>query len=117
LWKNEAEAIVHARETTGLEDYIALKFAGRSANVVIEPTRPAEFDVIIEIDGRPLTRDEAGADVQFGEDGRSVIKVRESRLYAIVELPEFGIHELKLRSNSDAFAVFAFTFGVYQEGA
>jgi thiol-disulfide isomerase/thioredoxin len=117
LWKNEAEAIVHARETIGLEDYIAFKFAGRSVNVVIEPDRPVEFDVVIEIDGRPLTPAQAGQDIQFGEDGKSLIKVRESRLYAIVELPEFGIHNLKLRSNSDAFAVFAFTFGVYQEGA
>lgn len=117
LWRNESEAIVHARETTGLEDYIAFKIAARSANVVIRPASPAQFDVVIEIDGRPLTPDEAGRDVVFDDRGRSAIRVSEPRLYAIVELPEFGIHELKLRSDSDAFAVFAFTFGVYEEGA
>jgi len=30
--------------------------------------------------------------------------------------PEFGGHELKLSSNSDQFALFAFTFGAYDEG-
>lgn len=33
------------------------------------------------------------------------------RMYRLVALPEFGEHELKLSSNSDDFALFAFTFG------
>jgi thiol-disulfide isomerase/thioredoxin len=117
LWRNEAEAIVHARRTSDLEDYIALKFAARSVNVVVHPGATAEFDVVVEINGRPLSAGEAGADIGFDSQGRSTFTVREPRLYTIVELPTFGIHELKLRSNSDAFAVFAFTFGAYEEGA
>ena len=48
---------------------------------------------------------------------RSFIRVSEPRHYAIVELPEFGQHDLKLASNSDNFAIFALTFGSYLEGA
>ncbi|MBI4220938.1 MAG: redoxin domain-containing protein [Chloroflexi bacterium] len=117
LWRNEAESIVHARQTNDHEDYIALKFAARSVNVVIEPDYQAPFDVLIEMNGRWLKPEEAGGDVTFDEQGRSLIKVNQPRLYAIVELPEFGIHELKLRSNSDAFSMFAFTFGIYTDGA
>jgi thiol-disulfide isomerase/thioredoxin len=117
LWRNEAEAIVHARQTSELEDYIALKFAARSVNVVVHPETASEFDVVVELNGRPLTADEAGADIAVDGQGRSKFTVREPRLYAIVELPSFGIHELRLRSNSDAFAVYAFTFGAYEEGA
>jgi thiol-disulfide isomerase/thioredoxin len=116
LWRNEREAIVHARVTEGLEDYIALKFAARSVNVVLRPSAGQPFDVVIELDGRPLAAAEAGADVLFDGDGRSIIRVDDPRLYAIVELPAFGEHELKLRSNSDDFAIFAFTFGVYADG-
>ena len=118
LWKNEQEAIVHARETAEPEDYIALRFAARSANVVINPVRQDEpFQVVVEIDDRPLSREEAGADITFQDDGRSVLNVDGARLYRIVEQPQWSARELKLRSRSDNFAVFAFTFGIYDGGA
>ncbi len=117
LWRNEREAIVHARETTNYEDYFALRFVSRSVNVVLSPPPGAPFTVVIELDGRALTREEAGADITYDEAGRSIIVVSEPRAYAIVELPEWGDHELKLRSNSDQFAIFALTFGNYLEGA
>ncbi|MPZ22167.1 MAG: redoxin domain-containing protein [Dehalococcoidia bacterium] len=117
LWRNERQSIVHARSTSDLEDYIALPFLARSVNVVLDPVRDEPFQVVVEIDGRPLTAEEAGADIEFDEAGRSVLNVGEARLYALVELPEFGEHELTLRSDSDNFAIFSFTFGNYTEGA
>jgi hypothetical protein len=54
--------------------------------------------------------------VAFGPDGRSVIEVREARLYNLVQLDRFAEHNLTLRSNSSDFAVYAFTFGSYREG-
>ena len=117
LWRNEREAIVHARTTSQLEDYLALRFVSRSVNVVLSPPPGDPFSVVIELDGRPLTPDEAGPDVTFDDEGRSVIVVDSARVYAIVELPAWGDHDLKLRSDSASFAVFAFTFGNYLEGA
>ncbi len=114
-WLNAAEAIVHDRVTVNFEDYLALTFEARSVNVVLDPPG-LPFDVRVEIDGRPLTVDEAGADIRFDADGNSFFRADQARLYAIVELPASGEHELKLRSNSDRFGVFAFTFGVYIEG-
>ena len=116
LWLNEREAITHARRTTDLEDYIALRFRATSVNVVLRPARDEPFEVVVEIEGRPLDAAQAGADVTFDEAGRSVVLVDGPRLYAIVQLPAFGEHELRLRSNSDDFSVFAFTFGAYAEG-
>ena len=117
LWRNEREAIVHARVTEDLEDYIALRVVARSVNVVLTPRGEEPYIVFIELDGRPLRATELGEDAMLDEQGRSVILVDEPRIYAIVELPEYGDHELKLRSNSDDFAIFAFTFGVYTEGS
>ena len=116
LWRNEREAIVHARETDDLSDYIALNFIGRSANVVIDPPEPDEFKVYVEIDDRPLTEEEAGEDIEHDAEGNSFFTVDEGRMYKIVEVPEFGSHVLKLSSNSSNFAIFAFTFGVYEGG-
>ncbi len=117
LWRNEREAIVHARTTSNFDDYFALRFVSRSVNVVLNPPPGEPFTVVIELDGRALNREEAGADITYDEAGRSIIVVTEPRAYAIVELPEWGDHELKLRSNSDHFAIFALTFGNYLEGA
>jgi len=116
LWTNGPESITHARETENLEDHIAFHFVGRSANVVLNPTTTESFNVYIEIDDRPLTPEEAGLDIEFDDEGRSYISVDKPRLYAIVETPEFGEHIVKLASNSDDFAIFAFTFGVNESG-
>jgi thiol-disulfide isomerase/thioredoxin len=115
-WRNAREAIVHASPDPELKDYLALKFSATSVNVVIESGAPEEFDVFVEIEGRPLAPDEAGADVRFDDQGRSYFTVDSGRLYSIVQLPEYATMELKLRSASDKFAVFAFTFGVYESG-
>ena len=116
VWRNEREAIVHARATETPEDYLAIKFAGRAVNVVINPSRPEPFDVYIEISGRPLKREEAGRDVTFDDKDRSLIRVEQGRMYGLVELPNFGVYVLKLISASDNFAIYAFTFGVYMSG-
>lgn len=116
LWTNGPESIIHARETTDLGDHIALEFVGRSANVVISPEGPEPFNVYVEIDDRPLKPEEAGIDIVFDDQGRSYFNVMGARLYAFLETPEFGEHIIKLASNSDNFAIFAFTFGVNEGG-
>jgi hypothetical protein len=72
--------------------------------------------VFVEIDGRPLKPEEAGMDIMFDDEGRSYFRVTEPRLYAFLETPEFGEHIVKLTSNSDDFAIFAFTFGINEGG-
>ncbi len=116
-WRNEAEAIVHARTTEDFEDYIVLRVAGRSANVVLAPRGDEPFEVVVELNDRPLTEEEAGVDIEFDAEGRSILVVDEPRMYGVLELPYYGNNVLRLRANSDDFAVYAFTFGVYLEGA
>jgi thiol-disulfide isomerase/thioredoxin len=114
-WLNEFENLRHARETQNYEDYIALKFTATSVNAVIDPAGDEPFDVQVTIDGRPLWTEEAGADLVIA-DGRSFFTVTSGRMYEVVALPEFGINELTLSSNSPDFAFFAFTFGAYAQG-
>ena len=68
------------------------------------------------MDGRWLRPNEAGADILFDGDGRSYVRVTRNDLYRLVVLDEWSTHELKLRSNSDQLAIFAFTFGSYLGG-
>ena len=115
LWNSGRESIRHARETENYEDYIALKFAATTVNAVVDLEEADPFDVRVTINGRPLSEGEAGPDVVIA-DGHSFFTVTEPRMYEVVALPEYGIHELTLSSNSDEFALFAFTFGSYERG-
>ena len=115
LWTNGLESLRHARETENYEDYIALKFAATTVNAVVNPEGADPFDVRVTIDGHPLSEKEAGPDVVVA-DGHSFFTVTEPRMYEVVALHEYGIRELTLSSNSDDFALFAFTFGSYERG-
>ena len=116
LWRNEAERLVHARQTEGYDDYVALKFYGTSVNVVLGIDEGEPYTVRVTLDDRPLTDTQAGVDVMFGAEGDTYVLVDESRMYNLINLPEYGGSELKLSSESDEFAVFAFTFGAYEGG-
>ena len=66
LWRNTAEALVHARNTNDLEDYLAFTFTARTVNVVLTLEDGAQpFDVLIEMDGRWLEPAEGGRRHQF----------------------------------------------------
>ena len=117
-WRAEREAIAHARETQSLEDYLAFRFTARSVNVVMQPKTPGtSYTVVVELDGRPLRREEAGTDVTFDAQGRSIVTVDTAKMYSIMILPALGDHEAKLRSNSADFAMYAVTFGINTSGA
>jgi thiol-disulfide isomerase/thioredoxin len=62
--------------------------------------------VRVELDGRPIARDAAGADVRAG----GVVTVRRQRLYSLVKLGTPGEHVLTLRFDAGVSG-FAFTFG------
>lgn len=115
-WLNEKDALVHARTTVDLEDYLYAHIFARSANVVVEHRGDGPTDVYVELDGEPVPLEGAGADLEYDEDGGSYIRIDESRLYSLLQLTAFGEHDLVVRSNSDRFAVSSFTFGNYVEG-
>ncbi len=117
VWRNGPESVRHARETEDFEDYVGIEFFASSVNAVITPEGESGFTVMVTMEGRPLTPENKGADVFLDESGKSFIRVDTSRMYRLVELPQFGGgHELLLSSNSSALALYAFTFGAYQEG-
>lgn len=113
LWRNNPESVVHSRTTQAYEDYIALKFYATSANAVMSPPAEGPATVRVTLDGMPLTESQAGQDIRWDEAGNSYIVVDTSRMYYVVDIPEFGGHELTLSSNEEGFELFAFTFGAF----
>ena len=115
IWINGLESVQHARVTKGLEDYAALKYFGNSVNVVLE-NKGEPYQVYITVDDGPIPITDRGADIEEAKDGRTFISVDQDRMYRLIESPVYGGHEMKLSSNSNEFAIYAFTFGSYSTG-
>ncbi len=116
-WKNGSESVTHGRATEGFEDYVALRFYGTSANVVVDLEEGGEaFPVVVTLDGAPIPRALWGSDIELDVEGRTIFRIDSARMYRIVETSQYGGHELTLSANSDRFGVFAFTFGSYASG-
>ena len=115
MWLNGLDGAQHARVTEDLEDYVALKYFGTSVNVVLG-SEGEPYRVYLTVDDGPIPLQDRGTDIEEDEDGRTFIFVDRDRMYRLIESPEYGGHEMKLTSNSDEFAVFAFTFGSYNTG-
>ena len=116
LWLNEPESLVHARETVDYTDYVGLKFFGTSANAVMAPGPAGSLRVRVTMDGAPVPRDAAGADLLFDSVGDSYVVVDAARMYRLVETPEYGGRELRLSTTAAGLEVYTFTFGSYEKG-
>jgi thiol-disulfide isomerase/thioredoxin len=99
------------RWTIGPEDATAgsgarlfLNFRAQRVFLVLgSPGRPRRLRVLV--DGRPVTKAIAGADVHHG-----FVTVQEQRLYRLVKLPHAARHGLELRPAAGTHG-YAFTFG------
>ena len=116
LWRNQPESLVHAGEADAQTDYVGLKFYGTSANAVMAPGPAVSTKVRLTMDGAPVPKEAAGADILFDPDGNSYVVVDEARMYRLIELPDYGGHELRLSTETAGLELFTFTFGSYNKG-
>ena len=116
-WAVGPEQMTHARVTEDYSDYIALTYSAKSVNAVLTSYAGDDYRVRVTLEGEYLTEENRGADIRIAADGESYLLVNEPRLYEIVNSPAYTAEkELRLSSNSADFSLFAFTFGVYQDG-
>jgi cytochrome c biogenesis protein CcdA/thiol-disulfide isomerase/thioredoxin len=99
-WHVDAES---ARAVRGAS--ITARVVGTAVYLVLSSQGDRPRRVRVLLDGHPIARAVAGADVRGG-----VVTVRRQRLYSLVRLPALGEHVLTLRPDSGVSA-YAFTFG------
>lgn len=90
-----------------------------NANIVYTYTAKDVFfvaeagtETIVEVllDGKPLSS-EAGADIVKASDGNTVVKIKEARLYKIIQGNQSETHTLKFIIQKSGLKAFTFTFG------
>jgi thiol-disulfide isomerase/thioredoxin len=113
-WFNGADFMRHARKTDRPDDYVAIRYHAKEVNAVIRPSNGKAFDVVVTQDDKPLAEIDMGDDIRQ-VNGKSILHVDAPRMYRIVNNNDYGSHVLKLASTSDAFEIYAFTFGSCEE--
>ncbi len=99
-WRVDDESARAVRDAT-----ITARVVGRAVYLVLSSEGDRPRRVRVELDGRPVTARDAGADVRDG-----AVTVRGQRLYGLVELGRPGEHVLTLRF-APGVSGYAFTFG------
>ncbi|OGI89144.1 hypothetical protein A2911_01010 [Candidatus Nomurabacteria bacterium RIFCSPLOWO2_01_FULL_40_15] len=72
----------------------------------------ADTETVVEVllDGKPLGI-EAGTDIVKTLDGKTIVKIKEARLYKIIDGKQSGTHILEFKISKPGLKAFAFTFG------
>jgi hypothetical protein len=77
---------------------------------VINTEDGKEFELGVQQDDRFLSSHNKGDDIRIDNDGRSVVPIREPKMYSIVKNKEFGEHVLRLSTRSNACGLYSLTF-------
>ena len=108
-WASTVEYLESVEEG---EHILVLKYRAASVNLVMAAPRGAPREVMVHLDGRPLTPHERTSDTCFREvNGQpySSVLVNHPRMYALADNRDFGTHVLELNCPAGV-AAFAFTF-------
>lgn len=110
-FKVAAEYIEHSRALSVSNEYLALKYSAFSVNLVMGTSNNKTATVEVELDGKPLPKDMAGADVHINKQGIAELIVTDARMYKIVNAKVYHRGTLKLKTANGNLRMFAFTFG------
>ena len=105
-WTSTAEYL----ESTSADGKIVLPYSAGGVNLVMASRTQQPIQVLLQQDGRPLSKANATAETKFSSDGSSYITVDRPRMYALVENHNFEAHMLELVPQSEGVAMYAFTF-------
>jgi hypothetical protein len=109
-WAQDAESLLHSRQTSAPEDYIAIRYHALGVNAVLKPERGKPIRLYVEHDGKPVVRDDKADDIRYDADGKSYVLVDQPRMYHLIKNAKFGQRELKLLTADEGLGLYAFTF-------
>lgn len=119
VWRAWPEALAYAGQDGGR---VVVPYRAVSVNAVLSPSadpvelmldlRPSADEPVVEIrqDGRSLTPANAGADIEWQADGKSVVRVKRARMVELVKNITSESHRLELIFHATGVAFYTFTF-------
>lgn len=95
-------------QNTAADARIVYRYTAKDVFFVAESD--TELTVEVLRNGMPLGS-EAGSDIMRTPDGRTIMKVKDARLYRVIEDDGSGVHTLEFHIESPGLKAFTFTFG------
>jgi thiol-disulfide isomerase/thioredoxin len=108
-WYNEREGVRFDGEN-GEEGFATLAYEALEVNSVMGGVDRTSAVVFAFQDSKPLTKENAGLDVRFDDDGQSFVLVDSPRLFNVICNAEFGQHALSLKTNSPGLEIYSMSF-------
>ncbi|MCX6816144.1 MAG: hypothetical protein NT120_04820 [Candidatus Aenigmarchaeota archaeon] len=102
-WDQEKEFVQH---TSDREGYILVLCKAKEVGVKMEASGKIEADIFL--DGKPLTKENAGKDVKISGK-RSYVVVGKKGICNIVKMKKSENHEVKIVTNSSTFRIYKYT--------
>lgn len=111
-WKTNKNGMIYEGKKRGsASGQLEMRYHAREIYSVMNVSRGRPSRLYITQDGKQLTQRNKGVDVRFDAQGHSYIDVRESRMYYLVQNPDFGSHEVVLTPTAPGLTINSFTFG------
>ncbi len=108
-WFNEREGVRYDGEP-GESGRVSVLYEAVEVDSVMSVEGESPAKVFAAQDKHSLTKENAGVDIRFEEDGRSYFLVDSPRRFNVVANREFGAHELELCLRVPGVEVFAMSF-------
>lgn len=113
-WKTDKNGMIYRGKHKGDEptsDQLKMSYHARELYSVLNVSHGHPSRLYIQQDGKNLTAENKGVDVQLDSEGRSYLEVREPRMYYLVQNPSFGEHTVALFPTQTGLTINSFTFG------
>jgi thiol-disulfide isomerase/thioredoxin len=94
----------------GGDGYAAIRYHAIQVVTVLTPDPGSSTRVDVTQDGKPVPKDDAGADVRYDTSGMSYITVDAPRAYDVIMNAKFGSHDLRLVPQRYGLGVYSFDF-------
>ncbi len=111
-WQAGAEFVRHLRQSNDPSDAaVRLHYQAKSVYLVAGSDDGSAKVLDVTQDGRPVSPQSRGIDVQTDRRGASYILLRGKRMYYVINNPDFGEHTLALSTAAPGVSLYSFTFG------
>ncbi|MBI1975220.1 MAG: redoxin family protein [Parcubacteria group bacterium] len=109
LWTVAPEYVAHAEDLPTHTAFLILNYQSVAVHCVISSPKPVEL--FVTFNSWNLTHTNAGKDVVIREDGKSILRITEPRMYNIIQNSELHEGELRIVVKDAGVRFHVFTFG------
>ncbi len=110
-WRLTPESAIHARETSGFDDFFSLVYRAASVNVVVAPGRALPVTLLVTHADDPIPIALRGTDVVLDDSGQTVLIVDRPRMYSVIAAANVHTGKLRVYAKSEGLTLHTFTFG------